>query len=234
MKRLCLAAAALLATPAFAAELNSLQDLSQTEFRALSEDMGSALSFKGIIPAEGLGILGFDVGLAGSSTGLEHRGLWNKAGSDISGRATVPSLRLTKGLPFGIDIGGMYSQVPNTGIKLVGGEVRWAAIDGGVLMPSVALRLGATRLSGLDQLDFNTTSMDVSISKGILMFTPFAGIGSVHTSSKPKGVGLQAESFNQTRLFGGVNINMGLFNVAVEADKTGDASSTSVKFGLRF
>lgn len=232
---LACATLALFGASATAAELNSLQSLSQTEFRALSEDLGSTLSYKGIIPAESLGLTGFDVGVGVTSTSLQHRDTWLKAGSDVSGRATVPSLRVHKGLPFGIDIGGLYSSVPNTGIKLIGGELRWAALEGSALTPALAFRLGGTRLSGLDQLDLSTTSFDVSISKGFLMFTPFAGVGTVHTSSKPsEGTGLRAESFNQFRVFGGVNLSLGLLNVAVEADKTGDAASTSLKLGLRF
>lgn len=220
---------------AWAGELNQLGGLTQDEFRSLSEDLGSTLSYKGIIPAEGLGITGFDIGVGVSSTSLQHRSLWTKAGSDVSGRATVPSLRVHKGLPFGLDLGVMYSQVPKTGVNLLGGEVRWAFIEGGTVSPAVALRLGATRASGLDQLDFNTTSLDLSVSKGFAMFTPFAGVGSVHTSSKPgDGTGLKAESFNQLRYFGGVNLSLGLLNLAVEADKTGDAASTSLKLGLRF
>ena len=235
MKKLILASLLAASAPVMAGELNALGTLNQSEFRSLSEDLGSTLSYKGVIPAESLGITGFDIGVSASSTSLKHRELWTRAGSDVGGRATVPALRVHKGLPFGIDLGVMYSQVPNTGANLMGGELRWAFVEGGTLSPALALRLGATRVSGLDQLDLNTTSLDLSISKGLAMLTPFAGVGSVHTSSKPAGgTGLSAESFNQVRLFGGVNLSLGLLNLAVEADKTGDAASTSVKLGLRF
>lgn len=231
-----LAASALVSTSVWAGELNGLQTLAQGEFRGLSEDLGAALSYKGIIPAESLGITGFDLGVAVSSVSLDSKAYWSKAGSNVSSDAIVPSLRVHKGLPFNLDLGLMYSQVPRTGINLIGGEVRWAAFEGGTVAPAVALRLGATRLSGLDQLDLNTTSLDVSISKGFLMVTPFAGIGTVHTSSKPNidGSTLQSESFSQAKMFVGANLNFGLMNFALEADKTGDVNSTSVKLGLRF
>lgn len=231
----CLLTFSVTSWSAWGGDFDQLQTLSQSEFRSLSKDLGASLSFRGIIPAEGLGITGFDVGVAGSLTSLDEPDLWRKAGSSVGDSAGMTSLRVTKGLPFGVDIGAMVATVPNTGFNVLGGEVRWAAIEGDVIKPAVAFRLGATQTSGLGQLKVYTTSVDVSMSKGFFMFTPFAGIGSVTSSSRPdQSTGLKAESFTQFRWFGGVNMNLGFINVALEADKTGDTSSTSLKLGYRF
>jgi hypothetical protein len=228
------AVSSMLCVSAHAAELSTLQNLTQSEFRGLSEDLGAGFSYKGIIPAEPLGVTGFDIGAAVSSVSLEHRDVWAKAGSDVGKHAPIPSLRAHKGLPFGIDLGVMYSQVPKTGINLWGGEVRWSPLQGSTALPAVAFRLGATKLSGLDQLDLNTTSFDVSVSKGFLMFTPYAGVGTVHTNSKTNVAALKSESFSQAKVFAGVNVNFALLNVALEMDRTGGIPSTSLKLGLRF
>ena len=63
-----IAAAGMLAfsRPGLAADaLDQLGTLTQAEFRDLSEDLSSAFSYKGVVPAEPLGWTGFDV-----STGL--------------------------------------------------------------------------------------------------------------------------------------------------------------------
>ena len=62
-----------------AADLNTLQSLSQSEFRLLSEDLGAIVSFKPLIPSEPLGLTGFDIGLGVSGTAIENRGVWQKA-----------------------------------------------------------------------------------------------------------------------------------------------------------
>lgn len=234
-----LAAAALIAAaaPAFAADINSIQLLSQNEFRLLSEDLGAALSFKPLIPSEALGITGFDLGVAVTGTKLKNDAILKKAssGSDVPSVLPVPTLRLHKGLPLNLDVGVAFSQVPGTNIRYTGGELRWAILPGSTLTPAVAIRGTLTRLTGVDQLDFDTKSLDISISKGFANITPYGGIGQVWIKSTPKGVpGLRGEDFTQTKVFGGVNVNFGLANLAFEADSTGGTATVGAKLGFRF
>lgn len=237
--RSSLAAAALLAAGgAEAVTINTLDLLTQAEFRLLSEDLGAVMSYKPLIPAEPLGITGFDVGFAVTGTRLEHRDIWRKAAAnstEIPTTLPVLTLRAHKGLPFGIDVGVSYTQIPTTDLRAVGGELRWAFIEGGAVMPAMALRLSTSHLSGVDQLDARTTGADLSISKGLGPLTPYAGVGRVNVVSRPKGtVLLQEEKFGQTKLFAGLNVSLGLFNLAAETDRTGDATSYGFKLGLRF
>ncbi len=226
--------------PVVAADINKIDALTQAEFRALSEDFGSALSYKPLTPTTPLGITGFDVGIAATSTKLHNKDVFTKAtaGSGDLSSIIVPSLRLNKGLPFGIDVGLMYSAVPSTNIKLVGGELRYAFVSGNVAMPAIGIRGSYTKLSGVDELGFSTRGVDLSISKGFVMFTPYAGIGKVWTDSNPVGaaaaVGLSKESFSSNKTFVGLNMNFGLTNLALEGDKTGKASTYGAKLGFRF
>jgi hypothetical protein len=67
------------------------------------------------------------------------------------------------------------------------------------------------------------------------MFTPYAGIGQVWTNSNPiAATGLTKESFSQSKVFAGGNLNLGVTNLAAEFDKTGAAKSVSLKLGFRF
>ncbi|MGH1359328.1 MAG: hypothetical protein ACRBC3_11230 [Burkholderiaceae bacterium] len=227
---------ALLGGPAMAADLNTFDQVNQREFRLISEDLGSALSYKGLVPAETTGITGFDISGAVTATKLQSESLISKAagGSNISATFPVPSLRVYKGLPFGLSVGGMLAQSNSTDLRLIGGELRWAIVPGDVVFPAVAVRGAFTKVTGVDQLDFSTRSIDVSISKGILNLTPYAGIGRVQVTSTPNGVpGLTEEKFWQTRTFVGINVNLGI-NLAFEADRTGDATSYGIKAGIRF
>src|SRR6266487_1892207 len=219
--------------PVAAKDIN-IQPLNQSDFRGLSEDLGAALSYKPLTPTTPLGLTGFDVGIAVTGTKLENKTAFANAGADIS-TAAVPSLRVNKGLPFGIDVGVMVGAVPSTNIKLYGGELRYAIVPGGVAMPAIGVRGSYTKLTGVDQLDFDTKGVDLSISKGFTIFTPYAGVGKVWVASTPSGnPALSKESLSLSKVFAGINMNFGLTNLAFEGDRTGKANSYGAKLGFRF
>lgn len=232
---LCLVAG--FSSAASAADITTMQNLAQAEFRLLSEDLGSALSYKPVAPAEPLGWSGFDLGLEVTSTDIsKSSAALAKASGNSSPISTliIPKLHVAKGLPFGIDVAAFVSAIPSTNIKLAGGELRYAIMSGGVVLPAVAVRGAITRLSGVDQLSFDTKSLDLSISKGFLMFTPYAGIGQVWVNSTANVANLSNESFTQGKLFVGANLNLGLVNFALEGDRTGGTASYSLKAGFRW
>lgn len=233
--RVAVAAVALAPLAAHAYDINTLGALTQREFLLLSEDMAAALSFKPIIPAEASGITGFDLGVAVTGTTLKNAVLLSKASSGESVPKTLPiaTVRAHKGLPFDFDVGVSYSAVPDTDIRLWGGELRYAILPGSTLVPAVAIRASASRLDGIEQWKFKTYGADVSVSKGFAIFTPYAGVGQVWAVSTPNVPGLTEEKFNQTKAFVGVNINVGV-NFAFEYDNTGGINSYSAKFGFRW
>ena len=95
--------------------------------------------------------------------------------------------------------------------------------------------MAATKLSGVDQLSLSNASFDVSISKGFPFITPYAGVGAVRTSAKVNGATtLQSESPTQARVFAGLHLNLGLFDITAEGDKTGKTTSYSARLGFRF
>lgn len=223
------------AQPVFAANINlGSSEFSQAEFKAFSEDLGSALSYKAVTPTAPLGISGFDVGLEATSTEMKNPDLWVQATGSSRNSLVLPKLHVYKGLPLNIDIGAFYSAVPTTNIKYYGGEIRYAILAGGVTSPALGIRGSLTKLSGVDQLSFNTKGLDVSISKGFTIFTPYVGIGSVWVESTPQAGSLGKETFLQNKIFVGGNVNLGLANFALEYDKTGHAQSYSAKLGFRF
>lgn len=214
-------------------DFTQLKTLNQSEFTRLAGDFTSVASYKGVTPAAALGITGFDLGAELSFTPLANSGVWQKAGADIS-TLIIPKLRLHKGLPFNIDIGASLSAVPDSNIKLMGVEARYSLLEGNVALPAIAVRGAYSKLSGVSQLGFDSTSVELLVSKGFVMFTPYAGIGRVWGSVTPNVSGLQKVSPTASKIFAGVNANFGLMNLAAEVDRTGDNQTASIKLGFRW
>lgn len=239
MKKLIAAAAlAFSATSTMAADLDSLDALSNQQFEDLSKDLVAALSYKAGSPAESLGIIGFDVGLSISTTEVESSDAWDLATGDDLSTLIIPKLYVQKGLPFDIDVGGYYVSVPSTNIEAWGGEVKYAFIGGNVAIPAVAVRAAHTALLGVDQLELTTNSLDVSVSKSFLFVTPYIGVGRVWSESTPldvaKAAGLEKVEMSDNRSFIGVSITPALFTLALERDSVGGIASYNLKLGISF
>lgn len=235
---LCAAALALAAAApaAQAADFNAIGLLTQAEFRAFGEDVASAISYKPMIPSEGLGITGFDLGISAAVTEVSNRDVLVKAAGGASVPKSVPlaAVRAVKGLPWDIDIGIVAMSLPGTNVRATGGELRWAFVGGNAAIPAVAVRVATMNLSGVDQLKMRANSVDLSISKGFAFLTPYAGIGRVDVRADAPGTTLAREKFTQDKVFAGVNIAFGLLALAIEADKTGDATTAGIKLALRW
>lgn len=221
---------------AYADNVDQLNALNSTEFNNISKDLMAVFSYKAVAPAEPLGITGFDIGVSLSVTDLEASNDWQKAisSNDRPDSLAVPKIYVQKGLPFDIDIGGFYFAVPDTNLDAWGAEVKYAFMDGGVALPAVAVRAAVTNLTIDDDLTVDTRSVDVSISKGVLMLTPFAGVGKVWADVEAKGnaAALGSLDLSDTRTFVGVSFNPGIFNLAFEADSVGGIGSYNFKLGL--
>lgn len=235
--RLALTAALLAASPAWAQQIDQLQNILQGDFRLLSEDLGAALSYHAQIPTEPLGVTGFDLGVGVTAAKLKNVAILQRVTSDnVDATLYVPTIRVHKGLPLGFDIGLQYASIPGSNIRYTGGELRYAILKGGVASPALGIRGSFTKLSGVDQLAMSTRGLDVSISKGFAFLTPYAGLGRIWVDSDPKGTAglLRSEEFSLDKVFVGVGMNFALLNFNLEADKTGDVASYSLKLGLRF
>lgn len=237
MRRIFLAAVFLgLAAPVFAGDITNLPALNQNQFNDLSTDLSAVLTMKQFEPAAPEGLLGFNIGVDATVTNVAHQADWNTA-TNSTDVTSVPMarVRVTKGLPFGFDIGGYYSSAPGTNIKVWGGELRYAIVEGGTLTPAVGLRATYNRLSGVSQLGFNSRSLDLSVSKGFGPFTPYAGIGRVWANSNPEAsTGLQNYSFSSNETYVGFNLSMVVATLTLEANRIAGNNTYGVKLGFGF
>src|SRR5690348_2818321 len=208
--------------------------LGQQNFDDLSTDLSAVTSYKQVEGSSSLGIAGFDVGLNVGDTQVDHKTAWaNATGSNVS---NVPfwNLSVSKGLPFGFDIGGEYSALPGSNVKLYGLESRYAILDGGVAEPAVSLRVAYNHITGVDNLSYNTKSVDVSVSKGFGPITPYEGVGEVWLSSTPDAsTGLTSFSQSNSDFFAGLTFELGI-HMALQYDHLAGNSTYTFKFGFGF
>ena len=232
MKKLFMAVLLLLlmAAPAMAKVTFQLpKDFTQDDFKSLSRDLGLAISYIPLAPAEPLGgvLPGFDIGV--EVTGVSY----DKNASYIQKAVTNPSdlpsyipeakAHVQVGLPvIPIDLGIVYGTAPGSDVKLVGYELKWAILKGSTIAPAVAIRGAYTKLSGIDVFDISTKSLDLSISKGFTALTPYAGIGEVWITSTPNTnvptIPLTKEDITETKGFVGCKLGFGIINFVGEAD----------------
>lgn len=220
-----------------AADIRGISALSQPEFRLLTQDLSAAGVYKGLAPANALGPSGLDVAFTIGFTQLDSPTIWRKAsfGRGIFTETVRPTLRVTKGLPFGLDVGFTYGGLDNAAASVAGVVLRWSAVQEGPVMPAVGLRLATTRVGSIPQLRLTNTSYDLVVSKRFGAVTPYLSVGQVETEASPSGAGaLQRDSFSQRRVAVGGQARFGAFDLTLEGDLTGKTRTGSGRVGYRF
>ena len=225
-------------TTLYAKDLKFEDTYSQQNFKDLTKELGAALSFNPITPAESLGITGFDIGVEVSATKIDNKKEhWTKVfQNDAPSIIPVPRIHIQKGLPWGIDVGVMYSKVPSSNITLFGFELKYAVLQGDTILPAIAVRGAYSKLGGVEDLDLSTMQADLMISKGFLMFTPYAGVSAIKISAEEKVdfLSLEKEDQTVTKTFVGLQVSpMPLLNITVETS-FGEVTQYGLKFGFRF
>jgi hypothetical protein len=206
----------------------------QAAFDAVAEDLVAAIDYKAVGPAEATGIVGFGIGVVATYVPVDEDDWSNVTGSDF-GEIGMVGLQASKGLPFGIDLGLFYASAPGSNVDVIGGEVRYAFLEGGTATPAVAVRLSHVVVSGIDDFDLDSTSLDLSVSKGFGPFTPYAGIGLVRGAADPDPTfGLDEAEVEETKLYVGARLSLGIIEFTPQFDQIGDATSYSLRMGFSF
>ena len=120
------------------------------------------------------------------------------------------------------------------GGSLWGVSLRQNFVEDSLTSPAFAARLSGTRTTDLGSLRVYTLAGDLMLSKRFTLVTPYIGARLVRVESKASGTRLATETSNEGRFFGGVNLNLALVNLAIEAERLGDNTSLSAKVGWRF
>ncbi|HYA86292.1 MAG TPA: hypothetical protein VEI57_04380 [Nitrospirota bacterium] len=243
MKKLVIAVfiALLVAVPAMATTTFQLPT-SQDDFKNLTRDLGLAISYDPLSPAEPLGGLlpGIDAGVEVTTVKINRSAsYWQNSvtnPSSLPNYLFVPKVHVQVGLPvIPLDIGVEFATVPGTDINVIGGELKYAILSGGIVMPAVAIRGAYTRLSGIDVFDMETKSLDLSISKGFVFITPYVGLGQVWITGTPKGATtLSTVNSSETKEFIGMKFSvLPILNIVAEGDFA-KVNAYSLRLNLHF
>lgn len=221
-----------------ASDIKFTNTIIQDEFKEFVNEFGTALWFNPMAPAETLGVIGFDVSIEATFTNVDDdKAYWKKVfnNADTYSYIPVPRLHVQKGLPFNIDVGAMYVAVPDSNIKIWGLEAKYAFLEGSVVTPAVSVRASYSRLEGVDDLEMDTQSLDLLVSKGFLMFTPYAGVSiiRIHGSERSNLVSLTDVDETEKRALVGVQV--ALFPLIISAEASfGEVPQYGLKLGMRF
>jgi hypothetical protein len=220
--------------PDFSLNCSMLSSTCQSDFREVAHDVAAALNYKPLGPAESSGITGIAVGLIGTYVSADSEAWERLTGVDVQGLG-MAGIVARKGLPFDIDVGAFYAGVPGGGVSAYGGELRWALLGGGIAEPAIAVRGSFTRTSGIDDFDFDSYGLDVSVSKGFTILTPYIGYGYVWAEADPHDIaGLEKQEVEEGKLFVGARIGLGLLDITPEYERLGDRNVYNLLIGLSF
>ena len=206
----------------------------QNDFREISEDIIATIEYKAQGPSEASGLTGFSAGVFATYVPVDNKASWKTATGEDVNEIGLVGVHATKGLPLGIDVGAYVSTVPTADITAYGAELRLAILEGGVASPGLALRGSYSKLSGIDNFDVDSKSVDLSVSKGFAFLTPYAGAGYVRGESDPDDSvpTLSKVKYSGKKLFAGVRLGLGLLEITPEYSRIVDNNVYSLKFGL--
>lgn len=228
----------LLTPAAWAARGNDIEYsvISQDTFDSLIDELETVVAYNPIAPSEPLGVTGFDLGVSISSYKIDDS-VWDQVVRDRSAPSRLPLARVMarKGLPFGLDVGASYSRAFDSNVAAFGGELRKALLDGSAVTPAVSLSGHYSTMLGVDAFDLSTYGVDLGVSKGFAILTPYAGIGEVWYESQDKtNLNLQDHNGSHLRSYLGMRLGILPFmSVTAQADFS-EINSYSLRLDLGF
>jgi hypothetical protein len=208
----------------------------ESDWAAFHLAFASATHFYPRHGAGQLGVTGFDLfaDLSASEDFDSGGAVKNALSGDLpAGVFSVARVGLRKGLPGRVNLGLAYGATVDGDIGLWSGEVQWTMIDGGLVRPSVALRLTASQSEGSDTYEMESYGLDLYLSKGIGPVLAYGGIGLVDSSgSIRRGSGTAfATDETVTVYFAGATLDMLIPKFTLALEK-GDAMQAAVRIGF--
>lgn len=208
------------------------------DFEAFHDRFASSAYFWARHGAKPLGITGFEVWVDTSvDSGFGDEDFARTAlDGDLPGDVlAVARVGVRKGLPGGFDLGAAYGRALDGDVELLSGELSWAILEGGAVSPAVGLRLTGTQTLSAASYDLEQYGLEVLVSKGFPVVTPFGGAGLVRSESRLErfGGGLLEEDSTETVWFAGVRLKLLLPSLTIEVEQ-GEQTQAAVRLGFGF
>ncbi|MCB9793461.1 MAG: hypothetical protein H6741_12130 [Alphaproteobacteria bacterium] len=175
------------------------------DYETVIRELGVAIANKPIMPAETLGVNGFEVGMSSTIAFTSTQepeygepGPWGavQSNEDPTPALVIPRIEVRKGLPGSIDVGGQLGWVALSRQSVFGGYGRFAPLEGYRQAPDVSFQLGYTGYVGNDQLEMGVMDFSTTISYNLAFgrykdvntasFSPFIGFGRLYMHAEPR------------------------------------------------
>ncbi|HUR83136.1 MAG TPA: hypothetical protein VM733_20435 [Thermoanaerobaculia bacterium] len=211
--------------------------IAQEEFRTFSRLVSQGIYATPVDPARARGLLGFDIGVAATAVPVDTSApYWQRSVNDdftISDHVVVPRVVAIKGLSAAT-ISAMYSQVPDSDLKVWGAALDVPIINGGVVKPTLAVRGAYATLQGSDNYDLSTYGAELFLSKGFGPVTPYGAIGIARSNAEGRvNTLVLKDNSTMNRFTVGVKLSLLLPKIIVEATQGEERSyAAKVSFGL--
>jgi len=214
--------------------------LVQSTYTAFAQDLAAAAWMNPSNSAEphSSGIIPVGVQIAVEVAGLKidpNAAQWSAIGYTES-TIPMPRLRLSVGIPFGLDVGYMTLSSKDLDIDLKGYEARMAFGNYiPVPMLEANLRFHTSTLTAGD-VEVKNTGFAAMIGANLPIIKPYIEVGTVKSTSSGAGVfaGLnQLDESNSTMALG-AKLELAFFVINAETAKVGDKALTNIKLGFEF
>jgi hypothetical protein len=218
-------------------------ELTEGELKQFAREGGQIMRFRQLSSADTLGAWKFDVSLGYALFFIDDsKGAWNNTMSHPTGDHYLgtplgfPQLALRLGVHDDVDVEvyGSVNWMSNYGLVGVATKIR--VLEQGKKMPvSVALRPSLSALIGPSEMQGGTASIDLSVSRNIHGFSPFAGVTvsatTIHEDSADTDVGSQSASHEAA--FAGVEYRWKGISAAAQAEIS-EVAAVGFRLGGRF
>ncbi|OIQ01078.1 MAG: hypothetical protein AUK35_00500 [Zetaproteobacteria bacterium CG2_30_46_52] len=217
---------------------------SQATFEALSDDLAAAtwMNPSNSAEAHSAGLIPVGVQAAIEITGLSvdsNAAHWQAMNiSGLSSTLPLPRVRLSAGIPFGLDFSYMILQMPNSNVKMSGYEGRMA-FGSFIPLPFIEanFRVYQSSLTGVTDYEIKNQGFGAMIGADLPFVKPYIEIGQVKSTSTPSGnlaLVFNEYSKTQTTTALGAKLQLALFVLNLETSKVGDKKLSTVKVGFEF
>jgi hypothetical protein len=213
----------------------------QATFNALSDDMAAAAWMNPSNSAEphsaGLIPVGVQVAVETALLSIDKAApQWAAMNIGVD-TIPVPRLRVSVGIPFGLDVGAMYLSSSTLNVDLTGVEARMAFGNYiPVPMLEANVRYHTSTLTVGSDMEVKNTGFAAMIGANLPIIKPYIEVGTVTSTSTPQGslsVFSVYETTNTTTAVG-AKVELAFFVINAEYAKVGDKDLTNIKLGFEF
>lgn len=239
------ASALLLAGQAHSAAITPADVLTQgqSSFNGLADDLAAAtwMNPSNSAEAHSAGIIPVGVQIAVELTTLTidpNAPQWSAMSGGITDTALpFPRIRMSVGIPLGLDFSYMTLSSKDLAIDLTGYEGRMA-LGSYIPFPFVEanIRYHQSTLTAGSDMEIKNSGFAAMIGADFPVFKPYIEFGTVTSTSTPSGAlsSLSTHETSNSTLTYGAKVQLMFFVLNFEQSTIGDKDLTTVKIGLEF